>query len=590
MLLLVATLATSQAAPTTTSPSVTRAGADITAFDCHQPTQMQTEPAAERCGRAPPLTVSGQAVLVQELTIQKTRGWTCEMKRSKHAYYCGMLSYETELFPIEFLHAQQVHPRECRRWVHEHTFIDPDRQAAHQIRVPGVTQIQVTAVGQGGNIVNKVTCQGGTLVTVDGRAQTGIVEEFEYQITVRKINIVKIGTEVEAGAHHLPCQFKHGRCVAGNFETYIWNATKTCPLRKLSQGAAFVTESQLVMPEHNIELSIAAAAAELNVTSCPPLQLRQTEVAHVYAAVGPVAAQARHLLDAPAPAEVDPQLDTAVRLRTADHQIRRLRRGQQPGCQASEQQIIALQPPRFGAVRGDAFVTFNCTAVAAKLRVTRKCYEDIPVYLRHEDEQLFVEAGSRRLKTTSAAVPCSQLWPTLVQGGQAWWSLPALERVPAVTAEARGDPVSDALYTAQQLDDWRRAVTFPDEKETVPSVLAAGLCKQPEGCPWLEHADSTFSLHRLESNIEGGLDRLIIPEPFASMLLHFQTITTIVVWCMAIAWCRQLCRTGADRHATQVKVELQPPPAAAVAGQSTGQRDALSRALDHHFRMAESRL
>merc|ERR1712015_301853 len=75
------------------------------AFDCHQPTQMQTEPAAERCGRAPPRTASGQAVLVQELTIESTRGWTCEMKRSKHAYYCGMLSYETELFPIEFLHA-----------------------------------------------------------------------------------------------------------------------------------------------------------------------------------------------------------------------------------------------------------------------------------------------------------------------------------------------------------------------------------------------------------------------------------------------------------------------------------------------------
>merc|ERR1712015_461379 len=79
MLLLVATLATSQAAPTTTLPSVTRAGAEITAFDCHQLTQMQTEPAAERCGRAPPLTISGQATLVQRLTIKRACGWTCEL-------------------------------------------------------------------------------------------------------------------------------------------------------------------------------------------------------------------------------------------------------------------------------------------------------------------------------------------------------------------------------------------------------------------------------------------------------------------------------------------------------------------------------
>ena len=161
------------------------------------------------------------------------------------------------------------------------------------------------------------------------RAQSGIVEEFEYQVTVRRVNIQKIGSEVEAGPHHLPCQFKHGRCVAGNFETYIWNATQTCPLRQLSQGAATLTESHLVMPEHNIELTMAAAV-ELNITGCPPLQLRPTEVAHVYAAVGPMAAPAHHLLEAPAPAEVDPQLDTAVRLRAVNHQIRRLKQGQQP--------------------------------------------------------------------------------------------------------------------------------------------------------------------------------------------------------------------------------------------------------------------
>ena len=64
----------------------------------------------------------------------------------------------------------------------------------------------------------------------------------------------------------------------------------------------------------------------------------------------------------------------------------------------------------------------------------------------------------------------------LVRGNQAWWSLPKLEQGPAPTAKARGDLAAAALYTAQQMEDWRWAVTFPDEKETVPSVFAAGLC------------------------------------------------------------------------------------------------------------------
>ena len=55
----------------------------------------------------------------------------------------------------------------------------------------------------------------------------------------------------------------------------------------------------------------------------------------------------------------------------------------------------------------------------------------------------------------------------------------------------------------------------------------------------MEHTDSTFSLNRLEAQLEGGLHRLIVPEPFAIMLLHFQTITTVVVWIMVVAWWRR---------------------------------------------------
>ena len=88
-----------------------------------------------------------------------------------------------------------------------------------------------------------------------------------------------------------------------------------------------------------------------------------------------------------------------MRLRTINHQLRRLRQVQQPGCQAigqpvSHQQIMAIKPLRFGAVQGNAFVTFNCTAATAKLRVTDKCYEDVQVYQRHESKELFVDISS----------------------------------------------------------------------------------------------------------------------------------------------------------------------------------------------------
>ena len=133
--------------------------------------------------------------------------------------------------------------------------------------------------------------------TADSVAMSGLVIEVEYQVSVRRVQIRSIGDEVEAGSHHLPCWFQLGRCVAGNFETYV---------------------------------------------------------------------------------------------------------------------AVAVAPPRVGAVRGDTFVTVQCTPVSVRLRVATTCYEDAPVYQQHEEEQLFVDVHSRRLKPSSAVTPCSQLGPMLV--------------------------------------------------------------------------------------------------------------------------------------------------------------------------------
>jgi len=531
---------------------------------------MKTESAVERCGQPPAANRVAAATLVQQVVVQQSRGWVCEIKRSKHTYYCGMLSYETEVRPIEFMHAQRVHPRECRRWVHQKKFVDPDQGEEHQITVPGVTNVQVAALGQGGNLRNRASCQGGVMSTADGVAMSGLVIEVEYQVSVRRIQIKSIGDEVEAGSHHLPCQFRLGRCVAGNFETYVWNATQTCPFRQLSHSDSATIGPHISMEEHDVELRLEAASPQ-NQTGCPPLTLHPTEVPHVFAAIGQMATPARHLLAKPTDAEVDPQLEMRVQLATLRHQNRREKQGRQPGCQAAGRaarpaQMVAVAPPRFGAVRGDAFVTFQCTPVNVRLRVATTCYEDIPVYQRHEGEQLFVDVHSRRLKSSSAVTPCSQLWPMLVNGDHQWWQLPELHPAEAPAVAARGEAAQDTLYTAEQLEGWRRAVTFPDERETVPSVLAAGLCRRSTGCPWMEHVDSSFSLSRLEKQVEGGMWHLLLPEPLNSLTNHLQSIVIVIMGCVMLRWgCRANGQAaGMATGPTQVSVEVaaSPPPAA----------------------------
>ena len=203
-LMLVAVLATTHVRPKTI-PSITRAGATITVYNCQQTTQMRTELVIKHCGQPPAANQPTATTLVQQVVVQQSRGWVCKIKRSKPMYYCGLLSYKTEVRLIKFLHTQRVHPRDCCCWVHQQKFVDPERREEHQLSVPGVTNVQVATLGQGGNLRNKASCQGSIMSTANSIALSGLGVEVKYQVSVQPVQIKSIGEEVEAGAHHLPC-------------------------------------------------------------------------------------------------------------------------------------------------------------------------------------------------------------------------------------------------------------------------------------------------------------------------------------------------------------------------------------------------
>ena len=124
------------------------------------------------------------------------------------------------------------------------------------------------------------------------------------------------------------------------------------------------------------------------------------------------------------------------------------------------------------------------------------------------------------------------------------------------------------LYTAEQLEGWRRAVTVPDERETVPRVLAAGRGRQSTGCPWMQHVDSRVSLGRLEKQVKGGTWHLLVPEPRNSLTNHLQSAVILVMGCVMLRWgCQSGAHAaGAAAGPTQVSVEVAagPPPATPV--------------------------
>ena len=81
----------------------------------------------------------------------------------------------------------------------------------------------------------------------------------------------------------------------------------------------------------------------------------------------------------------------------------------------------------------------------------------------------------------------------------------------------------------------------------------------------MEHVDSSFSLSRLEKQVEGGLWHLLLPEPLNSLTNHLQSVIIVIMSCVMLRWsCRSTNpATGMMTAPTQVSVEVaaSTPPA-----------------------------
>merc|ERR1712015_336324 len=112
----------------------------------------------------------------------------------------------------------------------------------------------------------------------------------------------------------------------------------------------------------------ARQGGDMSTTGSGARSSLTNERPHAFAAVESMVAPARHLLDKPPDAEVNPQLEVQMQLATRRHQNRRKEQGRQPGCQAAgwparPAQVAAVTLPRVGAVRGGAVVTCKGTPV-----------------------------------------------------------------------------------------------------------------------------------------------------------------------------------------------------------------------------------
>ena len=119
----------------------------------------------------------------------------------------------------------------------------------------------------------------------------------------------------------------------------------------------------------------------------------------------------------------------------------------------------------FAVIAGDVIQVIECQRLKVTLRVTEKCYRDIPV--NHPRWQ-FLNLQNRVAKEISAETPCRDHFPVRVQGLYHWWALNGGVTRADPPARWTGTPAAKAsssvvggLYTQSELDEWEAVQAMP---------------------------------------------------------------------------------------------------------------------------------
>ena len=175
-----------------------------------------------------------QVTLIQRNRAVQINGFRCSVLSSLSTHYCGWLSY-TQALPLGYVSVpQKLTGQECAEIVAKKAWTMRDR-VTRTVKVPGLNQYQIQALGEEKFDKGVLTCQGQD-ARINGKFMKDIIAEREVQLLVEEEEFAAVGKEVEAltSRTKLACLASKGAC-AGEKTTFVWPPPrKECMLRRVS--------------------------------------------------------------------------------------------------------------------------------------------------------------------------------------------------------------------------------------------------------------------------------------------------------------------------------------------------------------------
>merc|ERR1711973_195791 len=192
-------------------------------------------------------------------------------------------------------------------------------------------------------------------------------------------------------------------------------------------------------------------------------------------------------------------------------------------CAAAQwsQLTASGEPGKYLIRAGEAVTEVTCKEVVVEVRPTVKCFDKLPIMTSHDTDFKYLDLAQYTLTQHASGRSCSLTTALFFRGlGGNWFRHmgtiapvpePARDRVHLSRADNHLNRHL-ALYTTEELDQFRELQLLPAAKSMITHRLAVGLCEGDGACPAGASAvdgGGVYSFNRIEAEAEKAVEQAL---------------------------------------------------------------------------------
>ncbi len=511
----------------------------LTHYDCNTPTSIQSYTQTSMCQ---PPTLSPETdtklhyTVLQRPTVQKVTGYSCQILVSRFHFKCGAWSH-LKLGSVPTLNRpQEVTIQDCEHLVRKLEYSIAGQAKSIKLELNQPAFVEFTATGSLDLKDDRIVCEGQPL-RINGVLHQNEVLLEERRILVKEERFLVDQALIESQDEHvrLPCKFQHLGCITG-MRTYVWYKNlQICDLQAVKTiQPSWTMGSYLVDHQQKFIVNITG---KTRLPGCL-MEVHQTEHDNILV----IPTNKHFVLPKVDPTEVDVVLQDAMHLNYLaysleraishnKHQSKHLECLRQQGYR--EDEPTPLEGGKFGLIKGDLFLVFECLSKTSEIREESTCYQDIPI-----KPSGYVKPLTRQQVAHSNPVPCSSTFPLSIRAEEGWIQITPhlklrpnpLEMKPDQDELEMEDFSAGGLYSQKELDDWKHTLNFPAYEQAVLKSITYGTCVESGTCDTGPSDEITpYSLNTLIPSIEGKLDLYHRFKEFLHMYGDFMAFLCLLI-------------------------------------------------------------